>query len=136
GDRLEAVMSGKIGVARIKERLLASGMAQDADFEVVDHDFLRDAAKELEGMTMAGQEVVHGLGEGELDIEHRAVTEHHEEEGEPAAARTHWDRAVLAPVHLSAFSRGKLQHEKGRFADRTDQPHIVLEDAISASIAL
>ncbi|MPN48613.1 hypothetical protein SDC9_196223 [bioreactor metagenome] len=64
-------------------------MAHDSHLEVVDHDFLRNRAEKLQGMAVAGQELIHGFREGELHIDHTAVTKDHDKEGEPAAGRTH-----------------------------------------------
>src|SRR6476619_655786 len=116
-------MGCKISLAGVEERFLAGGMTHHSDLEVVDHYFLGHAAKELKGPPMCREEVVHGFGERKLDIEHAAVTEHHDKEGEAPAGGAYRHRAVLAPVHLSAFCGGKLQHEEGRFAHRPDTPH-------------
>ena len=40
-------------------------MAHHTDFEIVDHDFLGNATEKLEGMAVAGEELLHGLGERE-----------------------------------------------------------------------
>ena len=81
GHGLEAIMSGKVQVTGIEERFLTGGVAHDPDLKIVDHNFLRDAAKELEDSAMAGEKVVNGFGQGEFEVEHPAVTEHHQEEG-------------------------------------------------------
>ena len=56
--------------------------------------FLGTAAKGSEGVLMAGQKMLHGLGDGELQIHHAAVAEDHDKETEPAAGITHaqWSR--------------------------------------------
>ena len=111
-------------------------MAQHADLEVVDHDFFGHAAEELEGMAVAGEELLHALGQGELDVQHPAVTEHHDKEAQAPAGRTDGDRTEAAPVHLGAFARGKLQHQEGGLAHRAHQPDELLEDAVAAGVAL
>ena len=73
-----------------------------------------NAAEEREGVGVAGQEVLHGLGDGELDIHHAAVAKHHDEEAESAAGVAHGDGAELAPVHLGAFARCEGQRQEGR----------------------
>ena len=72
-----------------------------------------NAAKELKGVLMAGQEVFHGLGDGELDIQHAAVAQDHDKEAQPALRLPHRDRAERAPIDLGTLAGGKGQREKG-----------------------
>jgi hypothetical protein len=44
-------------------------MGEDGGFEVVADEFLRHAAKELEGVLVAGQEVFGSLPQGKFHIE-------------------------------------------------------------------
>lgn len=87
-------------------------------------------------MAVAGQELIHGFGESELQIHHPAVAEDHDKEAQASARRSDLDRPELTPVHLSAFSGSKLQHEKGGFARRPELAHQFLEDGIATGIAL
>lgn len=134
GDRPEAAVSGQIEIARMKAGGFAGGMEQDAHLQVVDHDFFAHPPDELEGVAMAGKELLHTLGDGELDVHQPAVSEHHDEEAEPATGRADRDRTEGAPVDLGAFARSVLEHEEGGFA-----PHLaneLLEDGVPTGIAL
>ena len=94
-----------------------------------------DPAEEGEGVGVAGQEVLHGLGDGELDVQHPAVAEHHHEEAQPAAGVAHADRAELAPVHLGTFAGGEGERQEGRRARRADLVDVVLDDGDPAGVA-
>ena len=73
----EAVMTGEVGVAGIEHRCLADRALQHGGLQVVDHDFGWDPACEgFEGVHMAAEEVLHGLGDGELDVHQAAVAQH------------------------------------------------------------
>ena len=89
----ETVMVGKVLVTRVEDGRFADGPSQHGAFQVIDHAASRDAAEEVEGVDVGVQEVLHGLGEGELDIHHAAVAEHHDEEAETASGVAHGDRA-------------------------------------------
>ncbi len=56
-----SVVIGKIQITGIKDRSLTDQAAQNAAFEIIDHDLLWDATKEAKGILMAGQEMFHGL---------------------------------------------------------------------------
>ena len=53
---------------------------------IVDENFGRNSAKELQGILVSGQEVLHRFAQGKLDIAKPAVAEHHDKEGEPSAS--------------------------------------------------
>ncbi len=48
-------------------------MRADGGVAVIDHDGGGDAAEEVEGVAVAGEEVFRALAEGELDVELAAV---------------------------------------------------------------
>ena len=136
GDRLKAIMGGKIQVAGIKTRGQARGMLQHPGLKIINHDLSGGAAEELQRVAVTGKELFHALQEGELDINHAAVTKHHHKEREAAARGAHRDGAVTAPIDLGAFAGGKLQHQEGRLAHRAHHVHKRLEDAGAAGVAL
>jgi len=136
GDGAEAVMGGKVQIPGMKQGGRAQGMAQHAGLEVVNHDFPGDAAEKVEGPLMAGEEPFHALAQRKLDVQEAAVTEHHDEKGEAAAGRSHRHPTRAAPVNLGTFARGKGQGQISGFADRTQQLDQLLEDAVTAVIAL
>src|SRR5215471_16858943 len=136
GDRIEAVMSREIQIARIKMRWLACDMFQHAGFKVVDHHSGRRTTKKLQRMTMARKELLHALAEGELDIHHAAVAKDHHKEMETPAGGAHGNGAIATPIDLGAVASRKIQHQESGFADRSDQTHELLEDAVAAGVAL
>ena len=64
---------------------------------------------------MTGQEVFHGLGDSELDIQHPTVAQDHHKEAQPALGLPDGDGAARAPSALGTLSgsKGALQ-ERGR----------------------
>src|SRR5208283_4846915 len=110
----EAEVIGEVLITRVEDRGFADDAPQDGGFEVVDHAPCGNRTEEVKGVGVGGQEVLHGLGEGELDIHHAAVTEHHDEEAEAAGGVAHGDGAELAPVHLGAFAGSEVQGQEGR----------------------
>src|SRR5712691_8286822 len=87
----KAAVVGKVEILGIEHRRFAHGALEDGGFEIIDHDFVGDATKKLKGMLMAGQKVLHGLGDGELDIHHTAVAQDHDKEAQLAAGLPYWD---------------------------------------------
>jgi hypothetical protein len=120
----------------MKEGLFSGGMAQHSDLQVVDHDLGRNSLKKFQGVAVTGQELLHAFGQGELDIEQPAVTQHHDEEAQAPAGRSDGDRAEVAPVYLSAFARGELQHQVSRLAHRANLANEFLENAVATGVAL
>ena len=84
--------------------------------------------EELEGVEVAAEEVLHGLGDGELDVEHAAVAQHHDEEAQSPAGVADVDAAVVAPVDLGALAGGEVQGEEGRGTHRTYPLEVVLDE--------
>src|SRR5206468_11497178 len=87
----QAVVVSEVQVARIELRRLTVGMMQDGGLTVVDHDRFRTTPKVLHGVLVAAQEVLLGLAQRELDVEHAAVAEHGGKEGELPTRRTDVD---------------------------------------------
>ena len=135
GFDAEAVVSGEVLVARIEHGVFADGPAQDGGFQIIDHDFFGHAAEEGEGVLVASQEVLHGFGDGELDVEHPAVAEHHDEEAQAPLAVAHGDRAELAPVHLRTFARREGEREEGLSAWRPYLVNVIPDDGDAPAVA-
>ena len=131
----EAEVVGEVLVARVQDGRFADDAPQDRGLKVIYHGLGHNPAEEGEGVGVAGQEVLHCLGEGELDIQHAAVAEHHDEEAEPSARVAHVDRSELAPVHLGAFARGEGQRQEGRRRGGANLADVVLDDRHPAGVA-
>ena len=104
GAGLEAVVRGKVKVARMEACRLAQRMAEHAGLEVVDEDRSRRAAKILQPILVAAEEVLQAFPTGELDVGQARVAEHHDEKRKPTAGCSDLDNASAAPVHLGGFS--------------------------------
>ena len=84
---------------------------------------------------MAAEEVLHGLGDGELDVHQAAVAQHHDEEAQAASGVADRDRAVVTPVDLGALAWGEVQGEEGGGTHRTHALEVVLDDGGAADVA-
>jgi hypothetical protein len=84
---------------------------------------------------VTGEEVFHGLRDGELHGHEPAVTQHHDEEAQAPAGAADVDRAVVAPVHLGALAGRERQRQERRVPPRPDCAQIILQDRQSARIA-
>jgi hypothetical protein len=109
GGNSKAVVRGKVQVFRIEHRGLAHGALQDGGVEVVDHDFVWNASKEVKGMLVAGEEVFHRLGDGELDVQHATVAQDHDKEAQLAVRVPDGDRTKRTPIHLGTFAGAKAK---------------------------
>jgi hypothetical protein len=96
---------------------------------------VRAAAEKGEGVGVGGQEVLHGLRDGELQVHHAAVAQHHHKEAQAAGGITNMDRAELAPVDLGAIAGSEGQRQEGRRLGRADLVDVVLDDADAAAVA-
>ena len=74
GGDLGAVVVGHFLVARVEQRRLAEAVPQHRALEIINHGFGRGSAKVVEGVDVAVQKVLHGLGGRELHVEHAAMT--------------------------------------------------------------
>ncbi len=128
------MMTGKIEISRIEHRSLAGSTPQHCAFEVVDHDLPGDPTKGREGVLMGGEEVFHGLADGELDIHPATVTEHHDKKAQPSPGLAHPNRTKRSPVHLSAFAGGKGQSQIGLFPPGPDLFDEPLDHRVAAVI--
>src|SRR2546430_2075303 len=82
GARLKAVVSCKIEISGMKERLFTAWMLQHRSLGVVDEHFGWNTAQELEGVLMSLEEVFGSLSQAELDVTQPAIAKHHDKEGE------------------------------------------------------
>ena len=108
-------MTGEVGVAGVEHRRLTAQALQHGGLQVVDHDFGWDPTCEgFEGVHMAAEEVLHGLGDGELEVHQAAVAQHHDEEAQAASGVADRDRAVVTPIDLGALTGGEVQGQEPR----------------------
>src|ERR1041385_449764 len=87
-------------------------------------------------MAVAGEELLHALRKGELDVDEAAGAENHDKEVQLPPGRAHLHRTPPSPVDLSAFGGAKLQHQISRLAHGTDLSDVIFEDGVSALVAL
>jgi hypothetical protein len=85
----KAVVGGEVQVLRIEHGRFAEDALEHGGFEVVDHDLFGNAAEELKDVLMAGQKMLQGLRDGELDIHHAAVAQHDDKEAQAATRVPH-----------------------------------------------
>ena len=81
---------------------------------------------------MAGKEVFHGLGDGELDVQQATVAQDHDKEAQLAMCLSHGDGAEGAPIHLGTLAGSKGQREKGRLPPGAHRAHIGFDQLIAA----
>ena len=132
----KAMVRGKVQVFGVEDRGVAHGALQDGGFEVVDHDFVRNAPKEVKGVLMACQKVLHGLGDREFHVQHAAIAQHHDKEAQLSVRLPDRDRAKRAPIHLGTLAGGKGQREKGGLPSGTHRAHIGFDQPIAAGKAV
>lgn len=125
-------MTSEIDVARIEQWRLTDDAGEHRRLEIVDHQAGWATPERREGVLMGGEEMLHGLRDGELDVHQAAVAQHHDEEGQSPTRRADRDAAVFAPVNLGAFPGGKGELEKGGPTHRPDLAYIRLDDRVAA----
>ena len=126
---------GEVEVLRIEHRGLADQALQHGGLQVVDHEARRHAAEGGKCVLVAGQEELHLLRDGELQVHAPAVAQHHHEEAQAPARGAHGDGAPFAPVDLGTLARGEVELEEGLLVARADAVHVVLDDADAAVVA-
>jgi hypothetical protein len=104
----KAVVAGKVEIARIEHRCGAGQALQNRGFEIVDHDFGRHT-QGGEAVFVAGEEMLHGLGDGELHEHLAAEGQHHDEERKPATGIADRDGSVGPPIDLRALAGSEVQ---------------------------
>ena len=78
----ETVGVGKVEIGGVEDGRLPGDTSENRGLQIVDHDLSGNRAEVIKGVLMTGEEVLHGLGDGEFEIHHAAVAEHHDEEAE------------------------------------------------------
>ena len=102
--------------------------------QIVDHHLVRHT-QGVEGVDVRAEELLHGLRQGELDVQLPAVGQHHDEERQAPAGVADGDRAELAPVDLGHLAGGEGQGQKRLARARADGAHVILDDADAAVVA-
>ena len=132
----KAVGGGEVQILRIAHRGFAEDTLEHGGFEIVDHHFFGHAAEELQGVLMAGQEVLHSLGDGELHIHHPAVAQDHNKEAQPSLGLPYWHGAEGAPIDLGTLAGRKGQCEKSRLTLGAYGAHVGFDEGVAPSKAL
>ena len=127
----KAVVAGKVEIARIEHRSGAGQTLQNRRFEIVDHDFRRHATQGREGVFVAGEEMLHRLGDGEFHVHLAAEGQHHDEERKPAPGIAHRDRSVGAPIDLRALAGSEVRLEIDRPLGRPDAADVIPQGGLS-----
>lgn len=135
GANLERIMAGHVGIAGMGHDVAVAGVFEDGDFGVIDHDFGRNATEEGKGMALASEEMFEAFLEREFEVEHAAVTEHHDEGGKPALGIADADQTARSEVDLGAFPGSEGQGQEGGLTRRSHRPDMIGKDGILAGIA-
>ena len=85
---------------------------------------------------MAGQKVLHRLGDGELHVHHSAVAQDHDKKTQAAARLSDVDRAEGAPIDLGALAGGKGAGEKSGLTRGPDGAHVSFDQGVATIKAL
>ena len=132
GSLLVGDNGGEVQVARVEGGRATEGMLQDGGLAVVDPDLGGHSEPAVEAALMAGQEVFHALGQGELKVEFATVGQNHHEEAQAAAGRPDLDPACRTPVHLGALPRQEVQGLARDGRGRAELSHQFLDDGVAA----
>jgi hypothetical protein len=135
GGDLEAPMAREVQVLGVEDRRRTDQPLEHGGLQVVDHQPRWHAAEGGEGVLVAGQEELHLLRHGELQVHAPAVAQHHHEEAQAPARVADSDGAELTPVDLRALAGLEVQLEEGRLPARPDAVHVVLDDGDAAGVA-
>ena len=84
---------------------------------------------------VAGEEMLHGLGDGELHEHLAAERQHHDEERKPAMGIAHRDGSVGPPVDLRALAGSEVQLEIDRPLGRPDAADVIPQDRHATAIS-
>ena len=104
GDRFKEVDPGEVQESRM-ELDISTDPSKNNRFQIVVVDFLWHPSEKVEGIDVAGQEILHALGESEFQIEHPGIRKNHDKAGQFAVGAAHWDGADVGPVDLGKFAR-------------------------------
>jgi hypothetical protein len=132
----KAIMSGEIGILGMRDRGAVSGMIEDGGLAVIDDDGAGDGAEVFEGIFLCGKEVFERLFEGELDVEHAAVAEDHDEGIEAALEVAERDGATSGEVDLGGLAGGEGEGEEGGVFRGSNSAQVIAEDGAFSRIPL
>jgi hypothetical protein len=135
-DNGKAVVPGTVEILGIEHRGFPQGALEHGGFEMIHHDFLRNATKEVKGVLMAGEAVLHGLGDGKLHVHHGAVAQDHDKETQPSLRLAYRDRAERTPIDLRTLAGREGQREKGGPLPGSDGSHRRFDQRIATVKAM
>ena len=87
-------------------------------------------------MLVAGKEMLHGLGDGELHEHLPAEGEHHDEERKPATGIAHRDGSESTPVDLRTLAGSEVQLQIDGQLGRPDAADVIAQDRHTAAVSL
>ena len=125
----------KSRLARIEHRCDAGQALQNRRFEIVDHDFGRHA-QGREGMLVAGEEVLHGLGDRELHEHLPAKSQDHNEERRPATGIGHRDGSIATPINLRTLAASEVELQINRSSEGTNAADVTPQDRHATAVTL
>jgi hypothetical protein len=127
-------MAGKVEIARIEHRRGAGQALQNRGFEIVDHDLGRHT-QGGEAVFVAGEKMLHGLGDGELHEHLAAERQHHDAERKPATGIAHRDGSVGTPIDLRTLAGSEVQLEIDRPLGRPDAADVIPQNRHATAIS-
>jgi hypothetical protein len=131
-----AVVVGKGQGLGMQHRGCAPGALKHGGFEGVDQHVVGNATKELQGLVVAREAMLHGLGDGALDIQHAAGAQAQDKEAPPAWRLPHPDGAKGAPLALGPCTGGKGPRKAGGLPAGSDGAHLGFDQGRAAGQAL
>ena len=103
--------------------------------KIIDHDLYGHTAKRAKRVFVAGEKMLHCLGDGELDEHLAAESQHHDKERKSTSRIADGDASVGAPVDLCALAGSKMQLQKHRALGWANAADVIAQDADTAAIA-
>jgi hypothetical protein len=129
------MVASKVQIARIEHRCDTGQTLQNRRFEIVDHEFGRDA-QFSEGVFVTGEKVLHGLRDSELRKHAAAIGQHHDEERQPATSIAHRNASEGSPVDLRTFPCRKVQLQINRPLGRPNATDVIPKDRHAPAVPL
>jgi len=114
-----------------EHRSVAPRTLQDGGFEVVDHDFVGHAPKEVQGVWRARQTVLPRLGERACDVQQAAIAHHQDNAAPRPVCVPDWAYAARAPIPLSPLARGKGPWEASGLSSGAHRAYIGVDASIT-----
>ena len=137
GPGREAIVVGKVEIARIPMHRAIGITVYDGRLEIIMQDFPRCAAKVVESMHMATQPPGRIDRDGELYIHGSRPSQGHHKSVQPALLAMVVDEPKTAPVHLGLLPRLGLETYCGFLSSGLAIGlHKTLDQALAALIAL